>query len=351
MPEQPRREPAPVPVAHLAQNEGIFGPVAAARRAIAEAAGRGNRYPEAGTGALRRAIGARYGIPAERIVVAAGSTAVIHYLSLCLLGPGDEVVFGHPTFVAYRLETANRGATAVPVPLTEHGSYDLDSLLAAVTPRTKLAYVTNPNNPTGGMVARDEVRAFLDALPAHVLPVIDEAYFDYVEDPGYPDSIKEFCSEDRPVAVLRTFSKIFGLAGLRVGFGVLPAEIAKAARKIQVPYDVNGPAAAAALATLDAPEHEIAERRAATAAGRELLVSRLRALGFAPLPSVANFVQVRVGDARAVAESLAAEGVFVRPLGSWGAPDSIRVTIGPPSEMDRFAEVFGRVARRTPADS
>src|SRR6185312_10057385 len=213
----------------LAQNEAIFGPFAEAQQAIAEGASIGHRYPEPGLSSLRQAIGERYDIPNERIFVAGGSTAVIHYLSMCLLGPGDEVVFGAPTFVAYRLETVKLGATPVPVPLTADGSYDLPGLLAAITPRTKLVYVTNPNNPTGGMVTRQAMQEFLAALPEYVLPVIDEAYFEYVEEADYPDSLREFCTRDRPVVVTRTFSKIFGLAGLRVGFGVLPDELTRAA--------------------------------------------------------------------------------------------------------------------------
>lgn len=334
----------------LAQNEGAFGPVAAAQRAIQEEAAQGHRYPESGFAGLKREIAAYHGIPADNVFPAAGSCAVFHYLSLCLLDPGDEVLFCSPTFGAYGLEARKMGAVPVSVPLDADGAYDPAALLAAVSDRTKIVYVANPNNPTGGLVPRAALSAFLDAVPGHVLTVIDEAYFDYVDDPAYPNAIAEFFSDERPVAVTRTFSKIFGLAGLRVGYGVLPADIARKLAKVQMPFEVNRFALAAATATLRADPAEIRRRREATAAGRLRLVGELGAAGFAPLPASANFVQIRVGDAAAVAHDLAERGVLVRPLGSWGQPDSIRVTVGTVEETTRFLDAFRSVmATGTPS--
>ncbi|MGD3111795.1 histidinol-phosphate transaminase [Streptomyces sp. YGL11-2] len=327
----------------LAQNEDAYGPVPAAQRAIQEEAARGHRYPEAGFAVLKRQIAAHHRISEDNIFPAAGSCAVFHYLSLCLLDPGDEVVFCSPTFSAYRLEALKMGAVPVSVPLDAEGAYDPAGLLAAITDRTKIVYVANPNNPTGGLVTRASLSAFLDAVPGHVLTVIDEAYFDYVDDPAYPDSIVEFFSEERPVVVTRTFSKIFGLAGLRVGYGVLPADIARKLSKVQMPFEINRFAVAAATATLQADPAEIRRRREATAEGRLRLVGELTAAGYPPLPASANFLQVPVGDAAAVAHDLAELGVLVRPLGSWGQPDAIRVTVGTAEETTRFLDAFRSV--------
>jgi histidinol-phosphate aminotransferase len=209
------------PVIKLASNEGQYGPVPAALEAIERAAREGNRYPDGGCYNLRAALAERHGLDLDQVVVGNGADAILNYLALALLERGDEVAFCWPSFPVYPINAAKMGAVAVRAPL-EGSSYDLVALAAAITPRTKLAFVTNPNNPTGGMVARDALVRFLDGLPEHVLPVIDEAYFEYLSEPGYPDSLREHLLEGRRVVVLRTFSKIYGLAGLRVGWGAMP---------------------------------------------------------------------------------------------------------------------------------
>jgi histidinol-phosphate aminotransferase len=230
----------------------------------------------------------------------------------------------------------------VTVPLRD-GSYDLDAMAERIGPRTKIAYVCNPNNPTGGMVGRAALRAFLDRVPDEVLVVVDEAYHEYVTDPDYPDAIAEHVHERPNVAALRTFSKIYGLAGLRIGYLVGPHEVVREAMKVRNPFDVSEVAHAAALASLDDPD-EVARRRDLNERGRAELAAALREAGMEPLPSVGNFLTADAGDgpALALARALEREGIIVRPLAPFGAPESIRVTVGTPEDNAAFAAALGR---------
>jgi histidinol-phosphate aminotransferase len=328
-------------VIKLASNEGQYGPFPAALEAIERAAREGNRYPDGGCYNLRAALGERHGLDLDQVVVGNGADAILNYLALALLEPGDEVAFCWPSFPVYPINAAKMGAVPVRAPL-EGSSYDLVALAAAITPRTKLAFVTNPNNPTGGMVARDALARFLDGLPEHVLPVIDEAYFEYLSEPGYPDSLREHLLEGRRVVVLRTFSKIYGLAGLRVGWGAMPLEVAAALGKVKNAFDVSQPAQDAARASIG-EDAEIARRAAETREGRERLVAGLVALGLEPLPAVANFVSVPVGDGAGLASELERLGLIVRPLGGFGDPASIRISVGLPDEIDTALRLLADV--------
>ncbi|HEY1479212.1 MAG TPA: histidinol-phosphate transaminase [Gaiellales bacterium] len=329
------------PVVKLASNEGQYGPFPAALEAIARAAADGNRYPDGGSHALRSALAERHGLDLEQVVAGNGADAVLNYLALAMLEPGDEVAFCWPSFPVYPINAAKMGAVGVRAPLAG-SSYDLDALAAAITPRTKIAYVTNPNNPTGGLVRREALARFLDELPAHVLPVVDEAYFEYVDDPDYPDALREHLLAGRRVVVLRTFSKIYGLAGLRVGWGAMPLDVAAALGKVKNAFDVSQPAQDAARASIGRDD-EIARRRDETRAGRERLFAGLVALGLEPLPAVANFVAVPVGDGAAIASALERRGVIVRPLGGFGDPASIRISVGLPDEIERALRELGDV--------
>jgi histidinol-phosphate aminotransferase len=322
------------PCVKLASNEGQYGPFPAALEAMARAAAQGNRYPDGGCYVLRTALAEQHGLDPEQIVVGNGADAVLNYLSLAMLEPGDEVAFCWPSFPVYPINAAKMGAVAVRAPLAG-SSYDLDALAACVNERTKIVYVTNPNNPTGGMVGRAALERFLDGLPEHVLPVLDEAYFEYVDDPGYPDGASEHLAKGRRCVVLRTFSKIYGLAGFRVGYGLCPPDIAAACLKVKNAFDVTQSALDGALASLGAGE-EVARRSDETRAGRERLAAGLRERGFEPLPAVANFVCLEVGDGAAFAAQLERKGVIVRPLGPFGDPTSVRISVGSPEELDRL---------------
>jgi histidinol-phosphate aminotransferase len=329
------------PCIKLASNEGPYGPVAAARAAIRHATEEGNRYPDGGCYELVQALAEKHGVEADRIVVGNGVDGVLNYLALAMLEPGDEVAFCWPSFPVYLIDAVKMGARPRRAGLSG-SSYDLDALLGEIGPRTKVAYVTNPNNPTGGMVGREALARFLDAVPEHVLPVVDEAYFEYVTDPDYPDAIAEHTAAGRRVMVLRTFSKIYGLAGFRVGYAVAPPDVATALIKVRNTFDVSQAAQDAAVASLGADD-EIAERRAENERLRGLLGDGLRARGFDPMPSVANFVSVDVGDGGAMAGRLEREGVIVRPLTTFGDPASIRITVGLEDEIDTFFAALDRV--------
>jgi histidinol-phosphate aminotransferase len=340
--EEVQRELGLNRVVKLASNEGPFGPFPAAREALERGIDELNRYPDGGFYRLRERLASRHGVRPGEVAPAAGADGVVLYLSMACLDPGDEIVCGWPSFPSYVLDALKLGAGAVRVPLNE-SRYDLEALLGAVTERTKLVYVCNPNNPTGSMVPRAELEAYFDRVPDHVLTVLDEAYFEYIEDPDYPDGIEEHFKAGRRVVVLRTFSKIYGLAGLRIGYGVAPADVVTEIRKVQNAFDVTQPAQDAALASIG-DEAEIARRREANTAGRLQLERGLAELGLRTAPSVANFVYVDLGrDARPVFEALLREGVIVRPMHGFGAPEAVRISVGTDEENVICLEALARV--------
>jgi histidinol-phosphate aminotransferase len=341
--EEVQRELGLERVVKLASNEGPYGPFPAALDAIARATLELNRYPDGGAYRLRQALAGRHGVRFEEVAVCAGADAVIGYLCLAVLDPGDEAVTGWPSFPSYVLDPLKVGATSVRVPLKEH-RFDLDAILAAVTPKTKLVFIAAPNNPTGTTSTRAELDAYFESVPPHVLTVLDQAYFEYVDDPEYPNAIEEYAKAGRRVLVLRTFSKIFGLAGLRVGYGIGPAEIVTAIAKVRRAFDVASVGQEAALASLDDAE-EIARRRATNRDARALLEEVIAAVGLeAAGPAVANFMFVEVGDdAASVNEALLHRGVIVRPLASFGAPGGLRITVGTPDEIAFLREALDAV--------
>ena len=343
--EEVQRELGLDRVVKLASNEGPWGPFPAALAAMERSVRALNRYPDGGAFHLRRALAERHGVdPAN---VATGADALIGHLSVATLDPGDEVVTAWPSFISYVLDTVKLGAVPRKVPLVED-HYDLDALLAAIGPRTKLVYVATPNNPTGTMTTRAQLDAYFERVPEHVLTVLDQAYFEYIEHPDYPDGVAEYAEAGRRVLVLRTFSKIYGLAGLRVGYGVGPVDVIQAIGKTRRAFDVNTQAQVAALASMD--EHdELAERRRLTREGRETLERTLREHGLQPAgPAVGNFLFTEVGeDAVPLYDALLRQGAIVRPMGGFGAPGALRITVGTPDENAFFAEALASVRAAT----
>jgi len=341
--EEVQRELGLERVVKLASNEGPFGPFPSALAALERGAGDLNRYPDGGAFRLHHRLAERHGVEPGEVAVAAGADAVIGYVSLACLEPGDEVVTGWPSFPSYVIDALKLGATPVRVPLREY-RFDLDGLLAAVTPRTKLVYVATPNNPTGTMTTRAELDDYFARVPEHVLTVVDQAYFEYVEHPDYPDAIEEYGKQGHRVLVLRTFSKIYGLAGLRVGYGVGPASVIGAIAKVRRAFDVNTEAQEAALASMDDTE-ELARRRAVNRQAMAQLEAALREQGYDPVgPALGNFLFVEVGeDAGALNDALLRQGVIVRPMGAFGAPTALRITAGTPDEIAFFAEALAAV--------
>jgi histidinol-phosphate aminotransferase len=333
----------------LASNEGPFGPLPAALEALERSIAELNRYPDGAAWRLRGALAERYGVPYEEVAVGAGADGIVDCLSQATLDPGGEIVCGWPSFPSYVIDALKLGAVPQRVPLRDH-RYDLEAMLEAIGTRTKLVYVCHPNNPTGTTNTRAELDAFLDAVPGHVLVVVDQAYREYVDDPGYPDAIEEYYKAGRPIAVLRTFSKIYGLAGLRVGYMVAPPAVVTAVNKVKGPFDVSSAAQAAALASLGEPD-ELERRRRLNAEGMVALGQALRQNGFEPAgPAVANFLYAETpGDSRQVFEALLREGVIVRPLHGFGAPNAIRVTCGTPDEHEFLAAALARMGGSVPA--
>ena len=346
--EEVQRELGLERVVKLASNEGPYGPFPAAQEAIARAALELNRYPDGGAWRLGQALAERHGVRFEEVAVCAGADAVIMYLALAVLDPGDEIVTGWPSFPSYVLDCLKVGGVPVQVPLRDE-HVDLDAILAAITPRTKLVFVSAPNNPTGTTNTRAELDAYFERVPPHVLTVVDQAYFEYIDDAEYPDAVEEYFKAGRRVVVLRTFSKIFGLAGLRVGYGVGHESVISAIAKVRNAFDVTSAGQEAALASLP-DESEIVRRRRANGEARALLVDALRARGFEPAgPAVANFLFVRVPDAEALNAALLRQGVIVRPMGPFGAPDALRITVGTPDEIAFLADALDAVGALDPA--
>jgi histidinol-phosphate aminotransferase len=341
--EEVQRELGLERVVKLASNEGPYGPFPEALEALARVAPELNRYPDGGSYRLRAALAERHGVRFEEVAPGAGSDGVVDYLSQLSLDPGDEIVCGWPSFPSYVIDALKLGAVARKIPLRDY-RYDLDAMLDAVGPKTKLVYVCHPNNPTGTINTRAELDDYFDRVPEHVLTVLDQAYAEYIDDPDYADGVETYLKGGRRVAVLRTFSKIYGLAGLRVGYAVAPAQVVTAIGKVRRAFDVNSAAQEAALASIDAPD-ELARRRRENAAGLAQLDRIMREHGLEPAgPAMGNFLFAEVGDdSRPLFEQLLQEGVIVRPTGGFGAPGGIRVTVGTPEENALFGEALGRV--------
>jgi histidinol-phosphate aminotransferase len=346
--EEVQRELGLERVIKLASNEGPYGPFPAALEALARGVRDLNRYPDGGAYRLREALADRHGVRMEEIAFGAGADGVIDCLAQVSLEPGDEIVLGWPSFPSPVIDALKLGAVPRQIPLRD-GRYDLEAMLDAIGRRTKLVYVCHPNNPTGTMNTRAELAEYFRRVPDHVLTVLDQAYFEYVDDPEYPDGIEEYVKRGERVVVLRTFSKIYGLAGLRLGYGVGPGGVAAAVGKVRRAFDVSQLAQEAALASL-AGREEVERRRRDNAAERPRVEQTLRDHGFEPVgPVVANFVFAAVGeDSRPLFEQLLRAGVIVRPTHGFGAPGAIRVTVGTGEENQILAEALAAVTAREP---
>ncbi|MFG2909481.1 histidinol-phosphate transaminase [Kitasatospora sp. NPDC048286] len=315
-------KPAGADAYKLSSNENPYEPLPGVLETAVQAAGSFNRYPDMGVTELTSVLAERFGVPAEHIATGTGSVGIAQSLVLVTAGPGDEVIFAWRSFEAYPIVATVSGATPVPVPLKENGDHDLDAMLAAITPNTRLVFVCNPNNPTGNVIHRAELESFLDAVPSDVLVVVDEAYIEFIRDPEVPNGIDLY--RDRPnVCVLRTFSKAYGLAGLRVGFAIAHEPVAAALRKVATPFGVSQLAQNAAVASLRA-EEALLERVEALVAERTRVVAGLRAQGWEIPDSQANFVWLWLGERSfEFAAACAEAGVVVRPF-----PEGVRVSIG-----------------------
>jgi histidinol-phosphate aminotransferase len=320
----------------LASNENPWGPSPKALQVLAGASASLHRYPDGGAHSLRHALADRWKIPGDQVLVGNGSDDIISLLIRAFLSPGDEAVMADLTFVMYKLSVLGGHGVPVEVPL-KNWVHDMAAMVDAVTDRTRLFFLCNPNNPTGTMLTAKDVD-LLSRLPDHVIVVLDEAYYEYVRHPDFPDSL-QYVRDGRPVVVLRTFSKIYGLAGLRVGYGCTTKEIAGYVNRVRPPFNVNSLAQEAARAALCDDEH-VAKSRAMNEAEMAFLEDRLTSMGLEPVPSQANFLYFNAGmDGKCVYDALLREGVIVRHIRG----SMIRVTIGQPTENRRFLESLSRV--------
>ncbi|WP_027494764.1 MULTISPECIES: histidinol-phosphate transaminase [unclassified Rhodococcus (in: high G+C Gram-positive bacteria)] len=318
----------------LASNETTQGPLPSVREAIAEAAGGVNRYPDIRATALVESLAKKLGVTPENVAAGNGSVALCQEVVQITCGPGDEVIFAWRSFEAYPIIVRVTGATPVQVPLTSDHVHDLDAMLDAITERTRLIFVCNPNNPSGTVVQRDKLVAFLDAVPPNVLVVLDEAYFEYTRPDAagnHTDGV-EIARGRRNVIVLRTFSKAYGLAGLRVGYAVADPEVITALSKVRIAFAVSTIAQQAALASLEASA-ELLARTDALIAERDRVRDALVSGGYDVGVSQSNFIWLPLGERSGEFASGAAEqGVLLRSYGN----DGVRVTIGDPHENDAF---------------
>ncbi len=321
----------PATIVKLASNENPIGSSPKALRAVRAALKDSQLYPDGGCVRLRDKIAAKLGLKPEQIAVGNGSNELLELLGHAFLGVGDEVVMGKPAFIVYKLVTLLFGAKPVEVPLVEH-KHDLKAMAAAITPRTKLVYLACPNNPTGTANSEAEIVEFVRALPDHVVFVLDEAYAEYVVNP--PD-LRPLIAEGRKVICLRTFSKIYGLAGFRVGYGYAAAELVALLNRVRQPFNVNSAAQEAAIAALD-DEAFVQRSRRVNNAGLKQLTKGFKKLGLEVAPSAANFLLVKVGDGDAVFQKLQKAGVIVRPVRGYGLPEWVRVTVGTKVQNERL---------------
>lgn len=324
-------------VIKLASNENPLGPSPKALAALSGAQAMLHRYPDGGAYQLRQALADRWKVTSEQIILGNGSDELLGLLARTFLTPGDEAIMADHTFVIYKMEVTAVHGKPVVVPLV-NWTHDLESMARAITPRTRLLFLCNPNNPTGTIVSAEAVNRLMANVPEDVLVVFDEAYFEYVRHPQFPDAMA-YVMQGRNAIVLRTFSKIYGLAGLRIGYGVSTPEIIDFLNRVRPPFNANSLAQKAALAALGDDAH-VAKSRVVNEAGMAQVGEGLRALGITPIPSEANFLYFDAKqDGRRVFDALLREGIIVRHIEG----TMIRVTIGQPDENTAFLQAFKNI--------
>jgi histidinol-phosphate aminotransferase len=333
-------------IVKLASNENPRGPSPRVRQAIADAAAGIMRYPDGNGFALKNAIAARFAVAPNQVVLGNGSNDVLELAAQAFLRPGDEAIFAKYAFAVYPLATQARGAIGIEVQTREFG-HDLDAMLAAITPRTRVIFVANPNNPTGTWLGPEVLRAFIAAVAPNIIVIVDEAYNEYLANERKVDTAA-WIAEYPNLIISRTFSKAYGLAGLRVGYGLMHVAIADLLNRVRQPFNVSSIAQAAALAALADTEY-VAESVRLNHQGLAQLMQGLDALGIAYVPSHGNFLLIHVGDAAAIYDRLLRQGVIVRPVGNYKLPEHLRITVGLPAENTKFLDAL-QVALNAAAD-
>jgi histidinol-phosphate aminotransferase len=320
----------PAAIVKLASNENPLGPSPKAIQAMRNALENAHLYPDGSGFYLRKAIATKLGVAPDNIILGNGSNEVIEFLGHAFLNPGDDVITSQYAFIVYKLLATCFGARTIEVPAPNF-QQDLEAMLNAITPKTRLIFIPNPNNPTGTLISQREIDSFMSRIPENIIVVFDEAYFEFLDDP--PDTLK-YIREWRNVVVLRTFSKIHGLAGLRVGYGVAAADLVAVLHKTRQPFNVNGIAHAGALVALNDEAHQRETKRVVDK-GRAYLQGKLAEMKIQFVPGVANFVMVNVGDGPAVFDQLLRRNIIVRPLKGYGLPEWVRISVGMMEENEK----------------
>ncbi|HEX9263127.1 MAG TPA: histidinol-phosphate transaminase [Candidatus Binatia bacterium] len=326
----------------LASNENPLGPSPKALAAIREKLPQLNLYPDGDCFYLKQGLAKKLGVAPEKLIFGTGSNEIIELAVRTFMHPGDEAVMAQQAFVVYQLIVQAVGGKGKAVPL-KNFTHDLTAIGEAITPQTRVVFLANPNNPTGTIYRREEWERFLGKVSRDVLLIVDEAYFEYVTDPSYPDSL-EYHAEDRAILTVRTFSKLYGLAGLRIGYGVGAKALIALMQRVRQPFNVNAPAQWAALAAVDDAEH-VKRSLEANREGLAYLQKEFTRLGLAFVPSSANFILVQVGKGQEVFEQLLRRGVIVRPMAGYKFPEHVRVTVGTMPENRKFIEALERTVR------
>ena len=324
----------------LASNENPMGPSPKAMQAMRDVIANLHLYPDGSAFHLKQALAKKLGVQTANLILGNGSNEIIEFIGHAYIGPGTDVVVSQYCFAVYPLVTKLFGGNLITVPAKDYG-HDLPAMLKAVTPNTRVVFVANPNNPTGTLASKDDLRRFVDAVPPHVLLALDEAYIEFLEDPAnFISDIRDGWRQN--VVIMRTFSKIFGLAGLRLGYGIAHSDLIAAFEKIRQPFNTNAIAQAGALAALADEEH-IRKTRENNSAGLCFFEKACADLKLPVIPSAANFILVKVGDGQGVFNALQREGVITRPMGGYQLPEWIRISIGTPAENERCLAALKRV--------
>ncbi len=326
----------------LASNENPLGPSPKALTAIREKLDQLHLYPDGDCFYLKRGMAQKIGVEPENLIFGNGSNEIIELAVRTFMRPGDEAVMAEQAFVVYPLIVQAVGGKKKAVPLRNF-THDLAAITDAITAQTRVVILANPNNPTGTIYQRDEWERFLGKVSSNLLLIVDEAYFEYVQDPAYPDSLR-YHAEDRAILTLRTFSKLYGLAGLRIGYGVGPKKLVDMMQRVRQPFNVNAAAQWAALAALEDVDH-VKRSLEVNRLGMEYLQAEFTRLGLEFVPSDANFILVRVGKGQEVFKQLLSKGFIVRPMAGYQFPEHVRVTIGTMDENREFIDALQKVIR------
>ena len=329
-------------IVKIASNENALGPSPKAVAAMIESSKKMHLYPDGACYYLRRGLAKHLGVSMDELLVGNGSNELIEFLGHVFLEPGSNIVMASDAFVVYRLVASVFQAETIRVP-SKNFTHDLDAMLAAITPKTRLVFISNPNNPTGTMVDGATLDRFMARVPDHVVVVFDEAYVELLPPEKQPDTLK-YVKQGCKAYVLRTFSKIYGLAGLRVGYAMAPKEGIDLLHRVRQPFNVNAMGQAAALAALD-DEEFVQKTRTMVAEGLQYLGASFEKMGLSYVPSLVNFILVKVGNGRQVFQELQRKKVIVRPMDGYGLPEYVRVTVGLKHENEHFIQALGAILK------